>query len=81
MYKIVQTIGNKIAGGASGGLFNVAKASIEFLVSKLAKSPTSKGKAIALRNSFKFSVRRNDFNFIAYPFKNNKAFYSICKKR
>ena len=68
MYNIVHTIGNKIAGGARGGLFKTEKVSIEFLVSNPAKIPTRSGKAMDLSRSFRFSVKRNALNFIGYPF-------------
>ena len=64
MYNIVQTIGNKMAGGANGGLFKIEKVSIESLVSKLAKIPVRSGRAIEESNFFTFSVERNVFKFI-----------------
>ena len=68
MYKIVQTIGNKIAGGARGGLFKLEKACIEFLVSNPAKIPVRSGRAIEESNFLRFRVERIGFKFIQYPF-------------
>jgi hypothetical protein len=64
MYKIVQTIGNKIAGGANGGLFRLEKVCIEFLVSNPAKMPVKRGIAIEKSSFFRFSMERIYFKFI-----------------
>ena len=68
MYKMVQTIGNKIAGGAKEGLFNIEKACIEFLVSNPAKIPVRTGRAIEESNFFAFGVDKRVFRFIMMSF-------------
>ena len=47
---MVQTMGNRIPGGESGGLFNEEKVSMLSRVSKPAIMPTSNGMAVKNRN-------------------------------
>ena len=69
MYKMVQTIGNKIAGGANGGLFKTEKVCMEFLVSNPAKIPVKTGRIMEESNFFVFGADRKVFRFIMMSFR------------
>lgn len=52
MYRSVQTIGKRYAGGERAGLFNIPKASMLLLVISPERPPTIRGKARQKVNNF-----------------------------
>lgn len=54
IYRIVQTIGNTIAGGVKGGLFKDAKTEILLLVNSPDNPPISRGIIMLIINGLSF---------------------------